>query len=308
MKPCFAFVHAALATALVISVSSANAQSSDYAGGDESLLVIEGFTEPYRDIEIGSPDTAAVAEVRVDEGAWVRFGQVIARLDDTVIRANVNIAREAAASTGELEAAKQGLSTNKRKYEQVLALHGRHHATDQELWNAQSAQDESASRVKAYEELASRRRLELVQAEAQLQRFTIRAPIDGIVVKKLKDVGEIVSPADPHLLRVVQIDPLRISATATLLQAGSMTIGQQLDVTIGKHSATATVEFVSPVADASSGTVLVQLRVPNPKHEISCGMMCEISLAPSGSEVRGSGKSVPRQTLLPYPLLDRTRR
>lgn len=308
MNLAFTFYRFVLIVAIAAIVYRADAQSLDNAADDRSRLVIEGFTEPYRDIEIGSPDTAAVAEIRVDEGAWIRFGQVIARLDDTVVRANMNIAKEAAASSGELEAAKHVLNTSNRKYEQVLALHGRQHATDQELWNAQAIRDESASRVKAYEELSSRRRLEFIQAEAQLQRFTIRAPIDGVVVKKFKDVGEIVSPADPHLLRVVQLDPLRISATATLLQARSMSVGQGLKVTIGQRSLMATVEFVSPVADASSSTVLVQLRVANPEHEISAGMPCEIDLAPSAAEKREHSRSEPRQTLGPFPLFEPTRR
>lgn len=279
-------------------------QSFEDEPNEQSLLVIEGFTEPYRDIEIGSPDTATVAEIWVDEGAKVRLGQVIARLDDSVVRANMNIAREAASSTGEYEAAKHLLNTSKRKLDQVLALHGRDHATDQELWNAQAACDESLAKVKAYEELANRRRLELVQAEAHLQRFTIRAPIDGVVVKKCKDVGEVVSPADPHLLRIVQLDPLRISGTATVVQARSMKVGQELATTVGEISLTAMVEFISPVADPSSGTVLVQFRIPNPDYRISGGMPCMIHLALHSTQSPPTGKSAPRQTLNVFPLFD----
>ena len=81
---------------------------------DESKtqLVIDGFTEPYRDIRIGSPDTAAITEIRVDEGDSVRYGQVIAKLDDVLVRATMNIAREASLSTGELETANLQVQTN----------------------------------------------------------------------------------------------------------------------------------------------------------------------------------------------------
>ncbi len=48
----------------------------------------------------------------------------------------------------------------------------------------------------------------------QLERMTIVSPMDGVVLKCLKDVGEVVSPADPSLVRIVQLDPLRISASA----------------------------------------------------------------------------------------------
>ncbi|MGV3483945.1 MAG: efflux RND transporter periplasmic adaptor subunit [Planctomycetaceae bacterium] len=300
MKRTLALCYAVLMAAAG-ATKPASAQSFADEPGDQSQHVIEGFTEPYRDIEIGSPDTASVAEIWVDEGAEARVGQVLARLHDSVVRANVNIAREAAASTGEYEAAKLSLNTNQRKYDQVLALHGRDHATEQELWNARAARDESLAKVKAYEELASRRRLELVQAEAHLERFTIRAPIDGVVVKKFKDVGEVVSPADPQLLRVVQLDPLRISATATVAQIASLRVGQTLPATIGETSVAATIEFISPVADPSSSTVQVQLRVPNPDYKISGGISCEIRLDAEPLPSRPNRASIPRQTLKVFP-------
>ncbi len=297
--------YSILILVLCVIADQSRSQSFDDESSDDSLLVIEGFTEPYRDIQIGSPDTAMVAEIRVDEGAWIKFGQIVAKLDDTVVRANVNIAREAAAATGELESAQLQMTANQRKYDQVLELHGRSHATEQELWNIQSTRDESIARVKAYEELANRRRLELVQTEAQLQRLTIRSPIDGVVVKKCKDVGEIVSPADPHLLRVVQLDPLRISATASVLQSRSLKVGHALNTTIDGQATMATVEFVSPVADASSGTVLVQLRVPNPKHQIAGGMPCQISLVPLSPKKQSDRGSIPRQTLKEFPFIEK---
>jgi RND family efflux transporter MFP subunit len=311
MKRCLLsdlFLLIVLCAANPSSAQSFDNTPDDESTDDDSSLVIEGFTEPYRDIQIGSPDTAIVAEIRVDEGDWVKFGQVIAKLDDSIVRANMNVAREAAASNGELATAQLQLKLNKHKYEQLLELHGRNHATDQELSGAQATCDESCARVKAYEELGNRRRLELVQAEAQLTRMTIVSPIDGVVVKKLKDVGEIVSPADPHLLRVIQLDPLRISATASLQQSGSLKLGQGLKTTIGKHSVIATVEFVSPVADASSGTVLVQLRVANPGHQIICGLPCKISLLPPQAEQREKNQSIPRQTLKKFPNMDPTLR
>ncbi len=278
------------------SASSAQDFSPDVAS-DRSLLLMDGYTEPYRDIKIGSPDTGTIAAFRVEAGQSIRFGQVIAKLDDAVVRANVEVARNAAASTGELDAARITLSTGERKYMQTLALHGRNHATEQELWQAQSTRDEATARVKAYEEVASRRRLELAQAETYLQRMTITSPLDGIVIEMLKDVGEIVSPADPHLVRVVQLDPLRVSATATGLQAKSLKPGQSLRTTIDGEKHFAVVEFISPVIDAGSGNVIIHLRLPNPNRELSAGQACQISLAPSRGRDAPANENQPRQTL-----------
>ena len=299
-----------LALVLFFARSNVVAQSFEPDTDEsKSQLVIDGFTEPYRDIRIGSPDTAAITEIRVDEGDSVRYGQVIAKLDDVLVRASMNIARAASLSTGELETANLQVQTNRHKYESVLDLQKRNHATDQEVWSAKALLDESLSRAKAYEEMASRRRLELVQAEAHLQKITILAPIDGVIVERCKDVGELVSPADPHVLRIVQLDPLRISATASISQVRLLKSGQDLKVTIGSQSRIATVEFVSPIVDPSSGTAIVQLRVPNPDQQISSGMPRQIALIPeepTAPTESNSGPKVPRQTFLKFLFLDET--
>ncbi len=214
---------------------------------------IEGFTEPYRDIQLGASDTGTISEIRVEEGKRVHFGQVIARLDDRICQSNVTIARQAAASTGELEAAQVQLESTQRRFDQLAALHGRNHATDQELLSVGAARDEAQARVKAYQELSVRRQQELKQAEMQLERMTIVSPLDGVVVKCMKDVGEVVSPADPVLVRIVQLDPLRISASASIVQAQQFQVGQVMTVHVSNMQKSATVEFISPVADVSSG-------------------------------------------------------
>jgi len=176
---------------LVQSSPIATAQSFDTALNDTSSpLVLEGFIAPYRDIRVGSPDTATIIEMRADEGNTIRVGQVIARLDDTVAIANTNIARQATASSGELGASRLQMLASKRRYEQCIELHGRNHATDQELWNMQASLD------------------------------------DGIAIDRLIDIGEIVSPADPHLVRIVKLDPLRINATAPIQQSKHSSLAQ----------------------------------------------------------------------------------
>ncbi len=297
-QPFLSVIVAGLAS---LSCVSLNAQLPDRSGvlgrlSSQTSDRLEGFTEPYRDIQLGSSDTGTISEIRVEEGKQVHFGQVIAKLDDRVYQANVTIARQAASSTGELEAAQVQFESSQRRFDQLAALHGRNHATDQELLSVGAARDEAQARLKAYQELSVRRQQELKQAEMQLNRMTIVSPMDGMVVKCMKDVGEVVSPADPALVRIVQLDPLRISASASITQAQQFQIGQVLIAHVGGTQKSATVEFISPVADVSSGTTMIQLRIPNNDHKLLAGLPCQIEL-PSSPEP--NGKSVPRQTRLP---------
>ncbi len=293
--------------------SDLQAQNFELNGNsNDPATAFEGYTEPYRDIHVGASDTGTVAEIRVDEGQRVRFGQVLARLDDAVVRTSLAIASEAAASSGERDAAQLQVTTSQRKYEQTLTLHGRNHATDQELWQSKATLDESLARLRVYQELSVRRKLELAQAEAYLQRMTIRSPIDGMVIEKCKDVGETVSPADPHLLRIVQLDPLRITATASVAQSRALLVGQELLATTTDRQMGAIVEFISPVVDAGSGTVIVHLRLPNPDGLIAGGVVCRLSIVPSAQAAQpvnaDNSLNVPRQTLLQFPFRQKSQR
>ncbi len=257
---------------------------------------LDAFTEPYRDIQIGAADTGTISELRVEEGKPVRFGQIVAKLDDRVMQANVTVARQAAASQGELEVAQIQLEGSQRRFDQLAALHGRNHASDQELLAVGSARDEAQARLNAFHELNARRQQELKQAEAQLARMTLTSPIDGVVLKCLKDVGEVVSPADPAVLRIVQLDPLRVTASATIAQAQRLRVGQTTTVHLGDSAQPAVVEAVSPVADVSSGTTTIHLRLSNPGHVFMAGVPCVVDLPTTTSS---PAASVPLQTQRP---------
>lgn len=272
------------------------------ASADESLR-LEGFTEAYRDIQIGSSDTNRVATVWAEEGERVRVGQTLVQLDDTVLRAAVAVARTAAAARGEAEAAEQHLASRQRRLEQTESLLDRQHATDQELWNAQNERDEAAARVKAFVELQQRRELELRQAEMQLARLTVKSPIEGIVAAVLKDVGEVVSPADPHLVQLVQMDPLRVVASGPEKMLRQIQPGMELPVIIDQQRHMAVVEFVSPIVDAQSGMRSLKLRLPNPDAKIASGVPVEVHLQ-AGQAVQ-AGETVQAVEPPPAPPIDR---
>ncbi|GEM_PF-1097069 len=263
---------------------------------------LEGFTEAYRDIELGSAETNVIVRVWAEEGELVSNGQTLVQLDATVLRAAVDVARKAASSRGEFEAAEQVLEMRQQRVEKTAALHARQHATDQELWNVTAERDEAAARLKAFKELNERRQLELLQAEAQLARLTIQSPIDGQIVERFKDVGQVVSPADPKLLRIVQLDPLKIIASGPATELSVIQAGMRLPVIIKEQRYEADVEFVSPVVDAQSRMRRIKLRVPNPQLRISSGLAVEVELSPIQRPLTRDQNL--RQTLRQFPFLD----
>ncbi|WP_153558814.1 efflux RND transporter periplasmic adaptor subunit [Roseimaritima sediminicola] len=264
---------------------------------------LEGYTEAYRDIHVGSSETSRITAVWAEEGERVTMGQTLVQLDDTVLKAALEVARTAASARGEAEAAAHQLDLRQQRLERLTALAERQHATEQELVLARNERDEAAARVKAFEELQQRRELELRQAELQLARLTIKSPIEGIVAQVLKDVGEVVSPADPKLIQIVQMDPLRIVASGPEKRLRDLEAGMRLPVVVEGQTVQATVEFVSPIVDAQSGMRFLKLRLPNPDGRIAIGVPVEIHLQPVPQAI--DREQAIQQTLRQFRFLNR---
>ncbi len=125
------------------------------------------------------------------------------------------------------------------------------------------------------EELVARR-LEYEKIKTQIKRRTIRAPISGIVNLIHKEQGEFVAPNSPETMTLVQIDKLLAYFTLTPQQASELKIDDKIKIRfcISHFKAEGTVEYVSPVTDAQSGTVLVKVRIDNRNRKFRSGDRC----------------------------------
>ncbi len=227
--------------------------------------LIEGFTEPYADINMAAAEMGTLSRVDVKDGDVVRVGQVIANLDDAVLQASLEVARAGMTAAGEMQSATTQFELKKVELKKLTELFGRNHASQQELDRVRGEVRLSEARIQSVREDLEVRRLEYARIEAQLRQRQIRSTIDGVVVDVRKDHGEFVSPSDPVVARIVQLDPLLVVFSVPNERREDVKRGQSVNMTIGQHSAAAgIVEYVSPTADASSGTFRVKIRLPNP--------------------------------------------
>jgi RND family efflux transporter MFP subunit len=244
---------------------------------------IAGFTEPYRDIDVAAPEMGQITRLEVREGMRVQVGQVLARLDDSVWSASLEVAKTAMQSAGRLEAAEAELRLYRETLDKLLRLLQRQHATQQEVDRAQAQRDAAEARVKAAREELQVRTHEYDRAQAQLNQRRVLAPIAGVVTQVTKDEGEFVSPNDPTVVKIVQLDPLLVVFSVPVARARDLTKDAQVQVRVESiaEPVAGVVEFVSPTADAQSGTTRVRVRLPNPGEAIPSGVKCQLLLADS---------------------------
>ena len=174
-----------------------------------------------------------VLEYSATPGALVKAGDVLARLDVQEINAR-------------LDQAKAVLDQAKRDFDRQKQLIASNATTRQEY-------DAAEARVKVAT-------AGLTEAETMLSYAKVTAPFDGVVTRKLADVGDLAMPGKP-LLEIEAPTSLRFEADLPEAILDRVKLGEKMPVRLAKVIQ-GTVSEISPVADPVSRTFRVKLDLP----------------------------------------------
>src|ERR1035437_7882897 len=178
-----------------IEVRTAVAHEIGGASGDHTVLNASGYVTARRAATVSSKVTGKVVEVLIEEGMKVKEGQVLARLDDTNIKAALNVTQ------AQLESAKTAVEETRAQLK--LAEQEFQRATNLARQNiaSQSDLDKAESDAKTLEARLARQERDITVAERQvamgqqqMDDMVIRAPFAGIVTTKDAQPGEMISP------------------------------------------------------------------------------------------------------------------
>jgi len=235
---------------------------------------IKAFTEPYRSIEIAAPETGTIARLSVEEGDHIKAGAILANLNEEVLTASLAVAKETTTSKGPLKSATADFQMQQERYQKIQGLFNRRHASQTELDRAQAQLEMAAAKVESAEDDLRVRTLEMRRIEAQIEQRRVRSPIDGVVTEIFKDEGEFVSPNDPKVMTVVQLNPLRVIFSVPQTETSRLKVDQSVPVLIEGKELNGIVKFISPTADAQSGTCRVKIQIDNSELTLSSGQAC----------------------------------
>lgn len=257
---------------------------------------ITAYTEPSHDIDVAAAESGTLVRIQVQEGDVVTAGQILGSLDDEVLKVSLLMAESAMDARGRRNAALAELRLHTARLEKLHELQERNHASQQEVDRTRAQREIAEATLESVEDELRMRTLERQRIEAQLRLRRVVSPINGVVTFVYKDVGEFVSPNDPVILKVVQLDPLLVILPVPMEMGRELVVNHPVPLYIGdsREPVTGIVEFVSPTADPQSSTVRVRVRLPNPEAKLPCGAICR--MLPSGGSPDVAGDSVAGQT------------
>jgi HlyD family secretion protein len=246
-----------------------------------------GTLQPLTQVDISSELSGVVRTVAVDENDLVHKGDVLAELDTTRLIAQVEGAQ---ASAKAADARVDDAHTTLQESEQALArqqqLSTRGMIANQALETATATRDRAASAVKIAEANLAIAEAELKQRQTDVEKSTIYAPIDGIVLTRSVDPGQTVaSSLQAPILFVIAANLKRMELKAAIDEAdiGGVARGQKARFTVDAfpdRSFDALIRDISFASVTTEGVVTYDARldVDNAELLLRPGMTATVSV------------------------------
>ncbi len=220
----------------------------------EERIRLTGTVEANRDVTVSAEESGTITEILVDKGQRVSVGDSILRIDDRLLRSQVDEARARAALAAETWTRRKRLWEEDRVGSELAYLEARY-----------ASEQATAG---------------LASLERRLERTVVTAPIEGVLDDRMVELGTLVSPGTP-VARIVDLNPLKIVGGVPERFAPDVRRGA--DAVIGFDVLTdrtfeAAVSFVGSAVDARSRTFPVELLLPNPGGVIKPEMVANIQV------------------------------
>ena len=177
-----------------VKVETVNAVSGP-GGASGAVLNASGYVVARRRATVSSKMTGKVLEVFVEEGKAVKKGQVLARLDDSQMRASLSVAQAQLAASRRAAAEDQArLREAERQLKRLDQLVKEKVVARAEVDTAEATVESLKARIALVEQQILVAERQVAAQQTDLADTIVRAPFDGVAISKDAQPGEMISP------------------------------------------------------------------------------------------------------------------
>jgi HlyD family secretion protein len=261
--------------AIEVEPVQASVQTTGPSAGTP-ILTASGYLVARHQSVISSKIQGRLSALYVEEGSHVKTGEVIARLEDTDYVAQI------AKAKADIEYARADLAEMQRQARLQRGLY-------KDKVVSQDALDSADAKVRLAQATLDQDLATLKLQQALLDFTEIRAPFDGVVVKKMAEVGESVAPIPPGvnistssgaIVAIADMNSLEAEVDVNEANVGELKQGDPADITvqaIPDKTYKGVLRQVIPTADRTKATVTVKVSILDKDRLIKPEMSCNVT-------------------------------
>lgn len=243
------------------------------SGEISQRVIAHGSIQPVQNVTVGSQVSGIIDELNVDFNDRVEQGQILARIDPSTFEAEVQSAQ------AQLEAAQATLELAQLQWNRIEELARQQFVSPAESDVAMAELKQARAQLRVREHALDR-------AQRELDRCTITAPSDGIVISRMIDVGQTVaaSLSAPALFEIAtDLSSMWIHANVSEADIGRVEQGQQVRFQVDAYreeTFEGTVIQVRNSPQMEDNVVHYEtiIAVDNPDEKLKPGMTAEVSV------------------------------
>jgi RND family efflux transporter MFP subunit len=233
----------------------------------DQTYAAEGLVEAVKQSTVSAQIAGRIVELKFDVGDYVKQGQIIARIDESVVGAQV------AGSQAQVAQARAMLENAKAQYERSKQLFA-------QKFISQAALDKAASDYKAAEAQAAASLAGAGEAAATRRFATLVAPYSGLVSARHVELGEMAMPGKPIM---TGFDPKDLRVEVSVPQYKLPAVRELSRATVELPSIQKWVKAASvtilPAADVKTHASRVRLDLPDDTRDVYPGMFARAHFA-----------------------------
>lgn len=256
-------------------------------GSIVNAVAATGTLQAVTTVLVGTQVSGTIAWLGADFNSIVRKGQVIARLDPSLLDAQIEQARASVAKVAaDVDHSRVQVADAQQKYRRAQSLAAGQLIAQSELDAAKVAVDSAQAQLKASQAQELQAQASLNQNMVNLEHSVITAPIDGIVIQRSVDVGQTVaaSLSSPTVFSIAaDLAQMQVQASIDESDIGRIRPGQHVTFSVDAYpgeefTGTTTQVRLQPTVVQNVTTYTVMVNVPNRELKLKPGMTATVNI------------------------------
>ncbi len=242
-------------------------------GRMENSVTATGTVEPITQVEIGTQVSGIIDKIFVDYNSRVTANQVIAELDRTVLKQELNSAQ------ADLNSTKNEFEYQEKNFKRTKELYAKNMVS-------QSNYDEAEYNYNRSKNSYEKAKASYKKAQTNLGYATIYSPIDGVVISRAVDVGQTVAASfsTPTLFTIANnLTDMQVIADVDEADIGQVAEGLTVQFTVDAFpddifQGEVISVRIEPITTNNVVTYEVVINAPNPQEKLKPGMTANVSI------------------------------